>query len=633
MKTLIFLTSIAAAEAALPLKNFPGNKRRLVKFDPTTATVTDCSFSTLGDLLPDDTVEYAIFDTVKDKGYIGGVATRIQLSGKNGYNYYMRGSGESLFKKFQTTFSYVQCHEIEDGEFDPDERTNNAGKIEAAHCGMKDSGIRKLSTNTNDVTGGDNGKNGIDMKLETNDALFKGYSVDGGICKSDFVMKASDDSTHQVIARSSCDAISGKPTIPDATYANGISIVTKVCGVDADSGGDFSGTGCIVTIGEETIDIAIASKCGANGGRHQRAIGDVSEAFVWYRTTRPAVKYTIKSNDDDFGQVVSIDANGQQVNNWIGDILFTRPPHINPATDFAGSDEDVFVNPSYVKRADSFVTFASNPTNVQTGATAGGTPGDTATSYDGLYTNRCSVADPGTYNSINDFTGSQNAITAGRWNCKAKLEATVTLVNKFVGACTPGAFLKSSLVQFARIHKTHMEVGTNVTKFASTNSMVHETLGYHNRFNGAAEKYALIAMNQTTLANGESKTSEWQCETDDKCEKGNPFVLLQYNEDAGIWTTNLNSDGEFTVQTDSGFRNLIDPGTVFKDAAGEQNLAAIAYTYVIGYVDFGYGCFKTTTTAANLVDEAKTRRLAVEPEEWEVHSQITFAGGHHIDID
>ena len=185
-----------------------------------------------------------------------------------------------------------------------------------------------------------------------------------------------------------------------------------------------------------------------------------------------------------------------------------------------------------------------------------------------------------------------------------------------------------------------MEVGTNVTKFASGNSMLHQTLGYYNRFNGAAEKYALIAMNQSTLPAAAAMTSEWQCDAVDKCKTGNPFVLLQYNEDAGIWDSNMAAtNGEFTVETTSGFQNLIDPGTVYKDAA-EQNLAAIAYTYVIGYVDFGYGCFNVDTTAADLIDEAKARRLAVEPrrlavepEEWKVHSQITFAGGHHIDID
>lgn len=621
MKTLIFLTSIAAAEAALPLKNFPGNKRGLVAFTPpatASTTLGDCSFSTLGNLLPDDTVEYDVFGDDLAAGYIGGIATRIQLSNKDGYKYYMRGSAQNLFSEFSKDFAYVQCAEIEDGELTDAERTSITSGTDHAHCGVGDVGIRKVG-NADSVIYGGSDTTGTDMQLDSDPGLFNTYAVDGGLCKATD-MKNDAGTTHQIIATSSCTDV-GTYAIADATYANGISKVTKSCSTTVgsiDPSVSAVEDGCTVTIGSETIDVAIASKCGNNGGRteYTRTIGSVEEAFVWYRSTRPQVVYTIKPDPADKDlKIVTFDAPGLQVNNWIGDILFTRPPKtIDPPID----PKEVLATPSYVSAASSSVTFSSN--------TAG-------TGSIIAEANRCSIADSATYNAINNHFGTEN-IDPGHWKCQAKLDASVTLVNKVVGGCTPGAFLKSSLVQFARIHQTHIEVGTNATKFDDNSPLLHTTLGYHNRFNGAAQKYAAIAMGTGNIANQSSKLT-WQCETDDKCETGNPFVLLQYNEDAGIWDSSMAAnDGKFTVTTASGYQSLKDPGTVYTQTSSNDDFAAIAYTYVIGYVDFGYGCFKANIQKSELNDETQfTRRLAAEPEEWEVHSQITFAGGHHIDLD
>jgi hypothetical protein len=625
MKPLIFLTSIAAAEAALPLKNFPGNKRGLVAFTPpatASTTLGDCSFSTLGDLLPDDTVEYDVFGDDIAAGYIGGIATRIQLSNKDGYKYYMRGSDADLFSEFAKNFAYVQCAEIEDGELTPTERTKTTTTInDRAHCGFGDVGIRKLG-NVDSVIYGGSDTTGTNMALDSDPGLFNTYYVSGGLCKATD-MKNGAGTTHQIIATSSCTDV-GKYAIADATYANGISKVTKSCETTAgttDPSVSTFGDGCTVTIGSETIDVAIASKCGNDGGRdeYSRTIGSVEEAFVWYRSTRPQVVYTIKPDPTDKDlKIVTFDAPGEQVNNWIGDILFTRPPKTKTNTI---SPNPVLATPSYVSAASSSVTFSSN--------TAGPSGSSIAKA------NRCSIADSAAYNGINSHFGTNENIDPGHWKCQAKLDASVTLVNKVVGGCTPGAFLKSSLVQFARIHKTHIEVGTNATKFANDSTLLHTTLGYHNRFNGAAQKYAEIAMGPGNIANQASMLT-WQCETNDECKTGNPFVLLQYNEKAGIWDPTLAANnGTFTVFTASGYQDLKDPGTVYAATPSDTDtVAAIAYTYVIGYVDFGYGCFKATISKSELNDETKfTRRLAAEPEEWEVHSQITFAGGHHIDLN
>jgi len=595
--TLLIGTSLfAAANALLPLKNFPVKGRNTADFDKTNVANPSCAFATLTQLLPAKTIDTYYASADQDLGYIGGLATRIQLSDYSGYNYYMRGETSTNLIKGNINGGWgaaiplskrtgVQCIEFEEHTLSHLQRGD-------AFCGRASSGIRMHGTTPSYIKGGDDSA-GHDFAVSES-VRFSVLDNATDLCASATYMGPDG-----IFADSSCSPVSSYTLNQPTNTPNGISLVIRSCTDNS------QGTTCTDTIGSQTFDVAIASTCGVSGGANGAtfSIGSVEEAFVWYRYERPEYTITTTTSPTSAHPVIISPSTGpNSVNHWLGDVLFVQPKQVVYAPSTSSSLD---VTPLYVTSATASVSF---------GSTKNGNEVDEDVAV-------CAISQ-GVDDGFNELNDAAQTISA---RCTAELDASVQLNANTLTGCNPGAFLRSSLVQFARIHNTHVEVGTNATAYQGSH-----ILGYQMESNGAAAKYAAIA---GLTGNGNTKTDEWQCEETDKCETGNPFVVLHYGEHADMYHTDVedqeNGNVErLSVSTSSGRKLFINPATL-----GDGD-AAVAYTYIIGYVDFGFGCFQESGIyATTLIDHGGSRRLgATAPQKWETHSQMIFAGGHHVDI-
>ena len=638
MKSILLIgtTIISTVTATLPLKNFPGKGRKLKtydRFDATSAShgdVTgggaDCHFSTLNDLLPQDTIQ--TFSADKKSNYAGGFATVIQLSNKQGYAYWMRTSSTigdvdvASWVAVDSDSSGVMCKEYEDHEM------NAKGTSEHdSWCGEQGNGIHQTTTGDFAAHAGlhsdpmkiNNVKFTPDTTLttglctRTTTTKLQGVGILGGSTCTPLLQYNGDGST----------ALTNSP-IPGAPFSgnpNGIFTVTRSC-TSALSGGALSQsvTTCTDVIGAEIYDIAIASTCSESGTAGQSRQADtadgkytgrgakvVEEAFVWFRYTRG--KYTITFNQGGTTGGLSLadqsqDGTKGSINHWLGDILFVRPRQVAQQTAITNTMEEL---PLYVTGADAKVEFSSTDDS-----------GNASPGFAGKCTSSSGQAE----------IGSEGDNTVGaEFQCKAKITATVSLADAGQTSCSPKAYIKTSLVQFARIHAGHVEEGANATIKSSNHAQ-----GFEELTGGAAMKYACSALNRGVgLVNGEvgcsvnptdaaaSGAGEWNCIDD--CKTGNPFHLLEYREKISF----VSSPTDDGVQIVGDAKALQNP---FLDGD------AIPYTYVIGYVDFGFGCWGTETDD-QILDHYNSRRLAgskLTPQTWETRSMMILAGGHPVDV-
>lgn len=605
MKTAFLLgTSISTTMAAtgLPLKNFPGVGRGLAAYDQSKVLTNECQFATLGELLPPDTVEVYEAEKDLDLNYIGGIATRVQLSDKTGYNYFMRsnlnvGDLTNTWIEYDQNAAGVWCEEIEENQL-------TSGERGLRYCGRHGAGIH--SSGGKFYSGDD--INGVAMDL-SGVALASGIDNSDDICNPATLFVGTDQAA-SIFTASTCNSITDY-SLEEVSPHNGISSVTRTCTTGQ------STTSCTTTIGGRTIDLAIASTCGVARTPGAVRIGHVDQAFVWYRYVRPP--HTIVTTTTPNGDVsVELGGGTNAANEWIGDILYTQPQmavidqHLGAAFD---------VTALYVSSATASVTFSD--------------------AQDSTFSYRCSVsqADGSSFGSLDDATSAAQDPTVAEplYDCTAQLVASAELSASAMTGCNPGAYFKSSLVQFAKLHTNHVEEGVNhtATGFATATGVAYNNgivAGYKTVMGGAAAKYAVAAgLTQTPAsASGDAKNKKdvWQCVVD--CVTGNPFVVLSYNEDADIYDPESASPGtngdstRLTIGTDSTAVELVDPKTL-----NSGNDAAVAYTYVIGYVDLGYGCFHEDAAASDM----PTRRLGhAKPQTWELASQMIFAGGHHVNV-
>lgn len=639
MKSILLIgsTIVSTVTATLPLKNFPVNGRELKAYDRAVATSatgandvqgdpggTLCSFSTLHDLLPSDTIK--TFDVGNHQNYAGGFATIIQLSGKDGYSYYMRsseeGPGSNTWYDVDKDSSGVMCKEYEDMLMSEQSSPPTA---QSSWCGEEGNGIHQVGDNFLAHNADADGSS-ISKDMTVNSKTFKPDAFSGnGLCDPNTI---SSLRTKNILGGSTCtpilvysgEGVSSPSTPVFSGHPNGIFQTSRTCSLDSQT--NSQPWHCTDTVNSVIYDIAIASLCGHSG--------DLSDAFVWFRYERPAYQITFNDGGAAPGGLSladqSNDGSAGSINHWLGDILFVQP-RVPAQHTFANAEPVLTELPLYVSSANAKVEFSSDDGH--------------GNEYPG-FAGRCTTA--ATDELIGTEADADNTNpTSAEYNCKARIEATVVLVDSGETSCTPHAYIKTSLVQFARIHEGHVEEGKNATIKSDGHAQ-----GFTEFTGGAAMKYACSALNKNDGLNADNEVvcttkptdgdasldDEWNCIDD--CSVGNPFALLEYRE-----RHELMADSD-TVSIE-GVKTKLRQPTINGDA--------IPYTYVIGYVDLGFGCWESSVDDEDLLEydhgnrrlvDHDNRRLVgdnrrlggskVNPRTWERRTLMIFAGGHAVDV-